>query len=202
MALPNSPKKAASWWVFLPIIQSLSKFCKNVLILFWSISRKPLRSFLSTPMKLQPSLVCVHWIQNSKVYDLTSNTCKVNRACLCHSNLIVKTGVLLVCFLYNPQFFNKFFVRESWWFWWFPFPTTQYLPNHCVQLLIHLRVVTAFASAFVHISEQSQSSFSFLSNLSSNQVNTEFEQVLGDIHFHFMLDFWIRFIQTWTPIFF
>ena len=126
----------------------------------------------------------------------------INRACLCHSNLIVKFGILLVCFLYNPQFFNKFFVRESWWFWWFPFPTTQYLPNHCVQLLIHLRVVTAFASAFVHISEQSQSSFSFLSNLSSNQVNTEFEQILADIHFHFMLDFWIRFIQTWTPIFF
>ena len=39
---------------FFQIIQSLPRFCKNLLILFWSISRKPLLSSLSDPMKLHP----------------------------------------------------------------------------------------------------------------------------------------------------
>ena len=36
-------------------------------------------------------------------------------------------------------------------------------------------------------------------NLSSNQINTEFKQLLVTLT---LIDFWIRFIQTWTTILF
>ena len=48
------PKWLPAGGFFLQVIQLLHKFCKNLLILFWSISRKPLQSSFFAPMKLLP----------------------------------------------------------------------------------------------------------------------------------------------------